>query len=387
MTFVIREAGGVRFTEKLVLGTGLSLNPTAEGAPELAGGRAGELLLLPSGKDDTARIQAALNGGTDVRLAPGLFTISSQINVGTTTAGTGQRLLGSGVARTRVELVGFPSQAIQVRASHSGVEDLTLEANSSVEGIRVAVTTGSLTQTTGVVIRNVRIETVNTGIWLENAVAAVVENVQVTGVAAAGIYAQAIGASDIAGLVIRNVRVECTDGGPIGVALVGISGASVSGVVVRLATSQGVWVQGGAGVHVSGVRLYDCGIGVSLQNTSGTVVEGVDAVYPTGLGSRGILVDGSREVTLSSVRVSRYPEPMVVTGSENVVAGALRLDISGGSPNPHLRVTSSPRVFVTSLTVVSAAVTQVDVAAAGSRVLFGPTNVTLVNSGGFYAAL
>ncbi len=62
---------------------------TAGGLPELLGIAGGEVVLRPSGGDDTQAIRDALTRFGGVRLGPGEFNVSGTIPLGTGQAVTG----------------------------------------------------------------------------------------------------------------------------------------------------------------------------------------------------------------------------------------------------------------------------------------------------------
>ncbi|HEX2205973.1 MAG TPA: right-handed parallel beta-helix repeat-containing protein [Longimicrobium sp.] len=396
MTFVIREAGGVRFTEKLVLGAGLSVGPTAEGAPELVSGRAGEIQLAPTGLDDTKQIQDALARGVDVRLGAGTFTVSATITVGS--GGAAQRLIGAGPGATRLLMnATAPGVVVRLAASRCGVESLWIDNPGNIIGVLAAITPGGSAKITGIVLRDLRMTDADLPVQLENPVTCAIENLHATGVSNYGIYVNAT-ATECTGVTVRNVTFEGLAGvGLVGVYLGGVSATACEGVVARQFTQHGVWVNGGSGHHLAGIRAVECGAGVTVQNASAATLEGADVLGVPGSAlitqTRGIQVTGAKDVAVHGCRVTKMPEPVRIASSENVVVGAVRSDTSGTTiANPHLAVTASPGVFVTSFRIVNPAVPpafEVDVAGAGSRVLFGPHNFAAgrINSGGFFAAL
>ena len=412
--FIIREAGGPRFAATLVIGRGAAVATTPGGLPELVGLRVGETQLLPSGGDDTAALNAALALGDDVRLGPGVFQLSSTLVVGSAfESGPGPRLIGSGVNRTRIRMTAT-GPAVVLRGDYSGIESLTLEGPgmSDVDstGIRVGqppavpfptepglnldISPIAPRTVTGVTIRDVRVEKAGFGIRLVNAASCTLRGVRVTEIAETGIVSEVIQdlilpAPPLPGpVILTDVRVE---GANIGIDLYNSASVTARAVEVRTCQNTGVLMTGGSGHQLGSLRVSQCGAGLVLQGVRATSVDGVAI---TGCTS-GVQVSDSKDVSVTGAEVSGANGSLAVSGSENVIVGAFRSDMSstaGSSPAPHLTVTSSAGVFVTSLRVVNPSTTpvyEVNVAQAGGRVLFGPHNVTAsrINSGGNFAQL
>ena len=397
MTFIIRDVGGaLSLSENLVLPRGVAVGADTQGVPTLLGASVEEIQLDAQGGDETARIQAALDTGANVRLGPGTFLVSAALQVGLSTPV--QRLCGSGQTATRLYMTASgPTAVIQLRNYGCTVESLWIDNPGGVIGILAAVTPGGSSQITGITIRDVRFDDADIPVQLENPVHCLVEDVYAVDVPNYGIYVTAT-AADCAGLMLRNVTVAGLPGaGLVGVRVNNVSAVSVQGVVARVFRQHGVWISGGAGHSLAGVRTVECAAGVTIQGTGAVSLEGAEVVgvpaSATVTHTKGIHVDAAKDVAVHGCRVVKMPEPVRVTGSENVVIGAVRSDTSGTTiANPHLLVSASPGVFVTSFRITNPAVPpafEVDVAAAGSRVLFGPHNFTpaRINSGGNFAAL
>jgi hypothetical protein len=396
MTFIIRDVtGGVSLSENLVLPRGVAVGADTQGVPTLLGASVEEIQLDAQGGDETARIQAALDTGANVRLGPGTFLVSAALQVGL--AAPVQQLAGSGQTATRLYMTASaPVAVIQLRNYGCTVESLYIDNPGNVIGILAAVTPGGASQITGITIRDVRFDFADLPIQVENPVHCLIEDVYMNAVPNYGVYVTAT-AAGCEGLTMRNVVVR---GGTclVGVRVNNVSAVAMESVLASRCTQHGVWISGGAGHHLAGVRVVECGAGITIQNTGAASLEAAEVVGVPGSGlvptqTKGIHVDASKDVAVHACRVVKMPEAVRVTGSENVVIGAVRSDTSGTTiANPHLLVSASPGVFVTSFRVVNPAVPpafEVDVAGAGSRVLFGPHNFTpaRINSGGNFAAL
>jgi hypothetical protein len=368
-SFIIRDATGTREAETLVLGGGLRITETAGGLPELEGLLLGEIQLMPSGGDDTQPIRAALATGRDVRLGPGAFNIA-----GTITLGAGQRLAGSGVARTALRATTPLAPMVAITSSGCAVEGLALRGYAQT-GIR-AVVSGPVT------LRDLFFFNMDMAVYLEDVVDAEVCRV-FTVFVAQGILARGISRS-----TLRNVTINQT--------LTGIRIENGTGVACEFVSTtgeddmspSGIEISGGTGYRLSQVRVENCLSPVSLVGVAGAALE----LLSLGLCRTGILLDGVRDATLDASRVWASRSALVVRDSENVVVGAFVSDNNLiTSPDPQLIVEASAGVFFTGtrITHVSSSPWDVDVSLAGSRVLFGPHNIIAgrVNSGGNYAAL
>ncbi|MEW5925857.1 MAG: hypothetical protein AB1941_00050 [Gemmatimonadota bacterium] len=370
--FIIREGTGTREAETLVLGHGVPLTTTAGGLPELATTRVGETQLMPSGGDDTQAIRDALATGLDVRLGPGTFTITDTLTLGA--GGKGQRLVGSGTARTTLDAIGPVTTMVAIAFRDCAVEGLALTGYAQT-GIR-AVVSGAVT------LRDLHIYNADRGIHLENAYGAEVSRVLVV-FSPEGIYARSISRS-----TLRDITVTST--------LTGIRIENGTGVTCESISATGEDDQAPSVIVISGGTDYRVSrvLAESFQNP--VVLGGAQRVsvelLSLGLCNTGILLDGMRDVTLSASRVWASRNALVVRGCEDVVVGAFRSDNSlVTSPAPHVLVESSPGVFFTGIRIVkpSNSTYDVDVSLAGGRVLFGPHNFdpARINSGGNFAQL
>lgn len=389
--FIIRESGGgFREAETLVLGESLPITTTPGGLPELNLARAGEVNLMPSGGDDTARIQAALNEYPQVRLGPGTFLVSTLVQLGQFfVPASGNRLVGSGIDRTRVKMTAL-TVAFGIRADDCSIEDLTIEgfggAGTGIQSLLVfSSPTFSLRGTT---IRNVKVEAAGLGIQAENTNDMEVTNFTMTGASGFGISARGF-AAGTSGLRLSGIKVENVANG---IQVRDYSRVSMEGVTVRSCTTTGLVLEGGTAHSLAAVRVTDSATGVTLKNVvSAAAGGGVETVTCP----QGFLVEGSKDVALSGCRARGANGSLIIRTSEDVVVGAFRSDMTGapGPANaPHVKVETSPGVFVTGVRIVNPGVVppfEVDVSLAGSRVLFGPNNFNpaLINSGGNYAQL
>lgn len=380
---LIRTPGGIRRAGALVLGEGLRITETAGGLPELESTVVGDPPLMPSGGDDTQAIRDALATGRDVRLGPGTFTISS-ITLGSGSGGTekGQWLIGSGVNRTRVDLVGsYGSEGIIVQASHCGVEGLLLNGGhytSARTGIQAMFDPAPSPPRGNLTIRSVRFEQMETAIRLENVSVCTIEDVSVHRTSLAGISARGVSRG-----VLRNVDVSYVDA-VAGIYFESCAGIVCESVLVQSCNDHSIALYGGSGYRLSTVRVQysDSGQPAVLitGNATGVVVDLLDVLTEL----VAISLSQARDVTLNSCRVSGALASLLISGSENVLVGAFRSELTQGT---HLSVSGSTGVFVTGMRVSGTGT--VNVSAAGSRVLFGPNNFApgSINSGGNYVAL
>ena len=398
--FIIRDGAGTREAETLVLGRGLRITETAGGLPELEGVHGSEVLLTPSGADDTQAINDALATGKDVRLGPGTFTISDTLVVG---AAGSQRLGGSGADRTDVSLTGPGFPAVLVVAGHC-----------TVEGMRI-VGTGSLTGRAGVraafpsvagnhvVLRSLQIDRTETAVHLENATcdlsnlainhtqtAVHLENVtcDISNLRSVlsnqyGIFARGLKGT------IRNVEIFSAD--THGIHIEDGDAVTCHSVLVTDSSDAGIHVSGGTGYLLSAVHTEGCGMGLTI---TGADVVTVDSLFvAAGFLGSGVWVDQVRSMALNGCWIRGARLSLLVENSQNVVAGALLSDHAGAAgPWSHLTVRNSAGVFVTGMRVISQSpppTYEVDVSLAGARVLFGPHNINPahINSGGNFAAL
>jgi hypothetical protein len=368
--FIIRQpSGSPAFSNSLVLGAGLRLEETAGGIPELAG-IGGEAWLAPSGGDDTARIRQALAGAgvRRVRLGPGTFTITDRI-----TLQAGQVLAGSGAERTT--LTSANGQFVEMLAG-STVEALTMDGVYLGGGPPDG--RGGRLRVDGVTVRNAEFGIEGAGPWTVTNSAFV--NI---GGAAVSIFR---GALQMSGVLVRTCG--------LGLQLDDITTAEISGVtmvscgtgiIVNISRSLsleatylhacgGVILTSASGAQVSAVRLVDCTAGLRLENSHGAILAGCSVRSPAAPGAGG---------------------PLAIIASNGVAVNGFHSDSSaaGAGAPPHVLVAGgATEVMFTAVRVVNGTtppVFEVDVSAAGGRVLFAQQNFdpARINSGGKYAAL
>lgn len=368
--FIIRQpSGSPAFSNSLVLGTGLRLEETAGGIPELAG-IGGEAWLAPSGGDDTARIRQALAGAgvRRVRLGPGTFTITDRI-----TLQTGQVLAGSGAERTT--LTSANSQFVEMLAG-SEVEAMTMDGVYIAGG--PANPPAGRFRVDGVTVRNADLGIEGAGLWTVtnsffvniggSAVSLFRGALQMSGViivtCVAGLQLDDITTAEISGVSI----VDCATG-----IIVNIS-RSLSLEAVYLNGCGGVTLINAPGAQLSALRLVNCSAGIRLDSSHGAVVAGCSVRSPAAAGTSG---------------------PLAIIGGSGVAVNGFHSDASatGAGAPPHILVAGgATEVMLTAVRVVNGTtppVFEVDVAGAGGRVLFAQQNFdpARINSGGKYAAL
>jgi hypothetical protein len=372
--FIIRDATGTREAETLVIGRGIPLSTTAGGLPELASLLVGETQLMPSGGDDTQAIRDALARFGGVRLGPGDFNVSGQIEVG-----TGQSVAGCGPDRTRILTSSAP-------AGLSAIFHLT-GSGATVEGMNVfgnAASCVSADSATGARIRDLRLNTSQYGIKLSGVAHGEVSGVFTESVWGTGLHAT--GGEQLAvtglkvdsasqGLVLSSVRgAQCT-----GLRLrVDQTGVTASGTALAFSSVQiedgqyGLRIAGGLGVTVSGLQTLNVE-STALEVTGSTAValagccaRNTEGTYLHIGSSNGVTVDG----LLCDARLVLATMPYVVVDS-----GSMQVRLSGTHRlNPY---NWPPPQY------------EVDVTAAGGRVVFIQHNFdpARINSGGNFAAL
>jgi hypothetical protein len=368
--FIIREPGGSQaFANSLVLGAGLRLVETAGGLPELAG-IGGEAWLAPSGGDDTARIRNALAGAgvQRVRLGPGTFTISDRI-----TLLSGQVLAGSGSERTTLTSANY--QFVEM-LSGTTVESLTMD------GVYIAGgpphPSGAHFRVDGVTIKNAEFGIEGAGYWaVTNSIFQNIDN------AAIGI---STGSLEISGGII----VACG----IGLRLSKMTTAAVSRVTMSQC-AQGIIVNVSRGLSLESVYLGECG-GVTLTNGRGAQLSGVQLVEC----SAGVRLEYSQGAVLAGCYVRSAAGagpngPLAIIGGNSIAVNGFHSDstaLGAGAP-PHVLVAGgATQVMFTAVHVVNGTTPptyEVDVSAAGGRVLFAQQNFdpARINSGGKFASL
>ena len=394
--FVIRGAqGGVRNADTLVIGPGVRIadhRPT--GLPELLGGHAGEAVLVPTGGDDTAMIQAALWEAPRVRLGPGTFQLSGRVYIG-----NGATLSGSGAAHT---VLNAP-HADHLLVFGDGCENACIE-HLTVRGPGKGVSSGA-----GVIsdrgsggpavarrlrVRDVRLEDIGGhGIHLHDVSEAEITNVDLESIGSSGVllsYGRTCS--------LRNLRIR--DTGWQGVELAGPFSTEVSAVWVEDVGNYGVYAYEARALRLDSVVVKWCHRGVVLGGCKAVSVDSVQTQDT----QTGLRVDSSWNVTVSSFRALSFDEAgLLVRGGGYVTATGFLAD--QGYQNavvnvPHVKVAGDPvsgagavNVTLVGFQKVNAAAGaptfEADVVGAGGRVVFIQHNIdtTRVNGPANFAAL
>ncbi|MET0398967.1 MAG: right-handed parallel beta-helix repeat-containing protein [Longimicrobiaceae bacterium] len=373
--FIIRDDGGTREAETLVIGRGIPLSTTAGGLPELESLLLGQTQLMPSGGDDTQAIRDALARFGGVRLGPGEFNVS-----GTISLGTGQSVAGCGSLRTTVRST-HAGAAFDLAGSGTSIRELELRGPGDyVIGSRGVVATGA----TDVRLRGLRVLLFDRGVALAQPSRVEVSQVKVLSVNA-GISLIGPGAQ----AAFSNVDVDGAQGWGISVA--SMDCVSFTRVTVR-DCAPGIQVSGCSSLEIQAARISDCGEGLVLLTTRGAEVGGVH-VFQCG---SGIRVEGSLAVMLNGCSMVRVEETtLILRNCTAVTASGLLSDRTGQiqAVPPHVLVDGgSTQVVLSGVQRVNPPVPplyEVDVSGAGGRVVFIQHNFdpARINSGGNFAAL
>ena len=385
--FIIREGGGTRFANSLVLGRGVHLNTAAGGVPELSGG-AGEL--LPSGRDDTQPIREALSdAGSSVRLGPGTFKVS-----------------GSLVMQAGVSIRGRAAGSTVVAASHAGpvfevagddvrIEDLTVQG----PGLSVA---GSVGVASAVVAPDPE----------DLPYPVSVARLRLSGLAVRHLAKgfSLVGTTmEIRGCALESLGSGLEILGDRGITLADTSFTSITGLPMFFGNIQAltctgltaiscggvIYVSSCYGIALRSIHALNCGGGVTVNYTS---IAELSAVSLAGCGG-GFLIENGASVTLNGCgTVHGQSNPITVRGGSfggfgTVVNGFYAEMTGGGAPVPPLvRVDGGARgVLFNGIhhRGSGGGGIDVDVASAGGRVLFiqHDFDPARVNSGGNFAQL
>jgi len=369
-SFLIREADGVRAADTLVLGPGMLLGETAGGLPELLGAAWAEVVVQPSGGDDTQAIRNALATGRDVRLAPGTFSVKDPIPLG------GQSVRGCGPYRTAV-LCPFEHMAVfTVSGAGTAIENLALIGPGMIGiGTMGILATGA----TDLRFRDLRIERIDYGIVLNGT-----SRVEITSVVArliTNVGIQATGPGER--MVVSGVSVSGGEGW--GLQFTSMDGLSCQGISVRECAG-GMFVNGGSSHALRDVRIVECGPGLGLSGVSASELAGVRVLNST----YGIAVGGCTGVTLGGCGL-QAGTPLNIGGGQAVTASGIHTETTGSGA--HVVVQGgATEVVITGIHRVNPATPptyEVDVSGAGGRVLFAQHNFdpAHINSGGNFAAL
>lgn len=367
--FIIRQPGGTRVANSLVLGGGARITETAGGIPELVG-FAGETLLMPSGGNDTTAIRTALSGAARVRLGPGTFTVS-----GTITLAAGQTIAGSGADQTVVQ------------SSHAGPV-FTLANGSGVESLAVVGPGSAVTASVGLRgigandlrIRNLRLQSLGYAVWLDNARRVYMDQLLVR-----TIGADAISVTGGEHIAASGVDIDGAVGD--GLAFRSLDAVSVTGATVRNC-ARGLYLYQGNAHVLQSIRFATCTHGITLDTTSAELA-GVQAASCT----MGFLIRVCAAVHMHACSTIYVPgDPVVIQGGFSIAISGF-YSIMTGSTTPHLTVKGgAPLVTVQSFYVQNQSIPptwEVDVTAAAARVVFIQHNFdpARINSGGWFAAL
>ena len=374
--FLIREAEGIQEAETLVLGTGMLVDRTAGGLPELLGIAGGEVVLRPSGGDDTQAIRDALTRFGGVRLGPGEFNVS-----GTIPLGTGQAVTGCGSLRTTV------------RSTHAGAVFNLTGSGTTVEALEVRGPGDHVSGSVGVAaasvsdirLRGLRILLLERGVSFAQASRVAVSELKVLSV---GVGVSLAGPGTR--VVLASVDVDGAQGSGVDVAT-SLDCVSFTGVTVRDCTT-GIRVSGGSALDLQAVRVSDCGEGLVMLATRGVEMAGVHVLQCTS----GIRVEGSLAVMLNGCSVVRCEETTLVL--RNCTAATVSGFLSDRTGQiqavpPHVLVDGgSTQVVLSGVQRVNPPVPpqyEVDVSGAGGRVVFIQHNFdpARINSGGNFAQL
>ena len=367
--FIIREAGGVRTANSLVIGRGVPLATTAGGLPELESLVVGETQLMPSGGDDTQAILAALARFGRVRLGPGEFLV-----IGTIALGTGQSVAGCGPERTTIR---FLQQAALFSLSGRGttVEGMAI-IGPGVERINsVAVQS---TSATDIRLRELSIGEVDRGIDLAAARQVEISHVKLRFIGSNALLVAGPGGQvDITNVVLDEV-------GNSALVLTSLDGVHCASINISECT-RGVLISQGRGHTFQSLQCFNVGLGLSAQGTQGLHVAGALLLEC----SSTLILTNTSGVHLAGCTLLG-DTPLRISGGQAISASGIRSESTFG---PHVLVTNgATQVTVSDIHRVNPATPptyEVDVAGAGGRVVFIQHNFdpARINSGGNFAAL
>ncbi len=149
MPLIFQKGTSSQRSQTLVIGSGLNLDQTPDGLAQISAGAssAGEIVVQPSGADDTAAIQNAIWPNARVTLAPGTFNISGIIDLA-----AGVSLRGSGMDKTTVVKGNFAGPAFRLgdQVQLASIENLRIvgpgkaiaAGNKGIQSSRSAPPTG-----------------------------------------------------------------------------------------------------------------------------------------------------------------------------------------------------------------------------------------------------
>ncbi|MBV9774794.1 MAG: hypothetical protein JO040_12645, partial [Gemmatimonadetes bacterium] len=325
--FIIRRPDGIRYSNSLVIGPGISVTETAGGIPEITG-FPGEVTLMPCGNDDTAAIRAALAVYPRVRLGPGTFHLGA-----TVTIEAGREVVGLGPST--VVLVTHTGIGFNLTGDFTAIENLGIFGSGDFFPGHVAV---SATGVRHVRLRQIVMASFGRGIELN----------QVSNVLVSGVDAEDFGTGHGISVVGPGDQVSVTDirmngAHSAGINLVLVNGVRCEGVVVQdsgngirmqqvrsavLGSAQiytfgpGLLVQNSSSVEIAGVQIEGSNALFRIENTSGAVLGGCGTVESrtTSLTIRGgtaVTVDGFSSAMAASL--TSAPPHVLVDGGSTLV--------------------------------------------------------------------
>jgi hypothetical protein len=379
MDILIREADGIRRAGALMIGQGVPLGTTAGGIPELLPGPPfAEAQLMPSGGDDTGAILAALASSRRVRLGPGTFKMSFIIQVG-----TGQSIVGCGPERTTIQITTDTQPAFfQLSGNGAAIEELTLRGS-----LNATFDNGILsTSATNVRLRGLHLRDFGTGIRLGP-----VNRLEISRVSVERTM-NSIFVEDSQQVVIQDVYIDGNFGN--GIILESIEGLRCAGVTLLQCQGSSL-VASGSGLMLQAIHLIQCEDCLTILNSRGVEISAVHAVEGTPY-TPYVTIAGSTGATVSGCSILRGRNTALnIYNCTAVTVSGFHSDLTGNSAAtaPHVVVGGgSTEVTISGLRVVNPATPpqyEVDVAAAGGRVLFAGHNFNpaRINSGGNFAPL
>jgi hypothetical protein len=379
LDILIREPDGIRRAGALVIGQGVPLGTTAGGLPELLEPTPfGEAQLMPSGGDDSLAIQAALDRALRVRLGPGTFNIREIIEIG-----TGQSIVGCGPERTTVRIT-TNTQPAYFRLSGNGaaIEELSLRGSLEATFDYGIYTTSA----TNVRLRGLHLSEFGTGIGLS-----AVNRLEVSLVSVENTFYPIV-VHDSQQVVIREVHIDGNFGA--GISLANIDGLRCIGVTLLQCQGSSITASG-SGLVLKAIRLIQCEGGLTIINSRGVEVSGVHATEGTPFSAQVTLSNTTGVMVSGCSALDAKYTTLAIYSCTAVTVSGFHSDLTGttAATSPHVVVGGgSTEVMISGIRVVNPATPaqyEVDVSAAGGRVLFAQHNFdpARINSGGNFVAL
>ena len=125
MPLIFQKGTSSQRSQTLVVGSGLNLDQTPDGLAQISAGSSasGEVVIQPSGGDDTAAIQAAIWPNARVILAPGTFNVAAIIDLA-----AGVSIRGSGMDKTTVAKSDFSGPVFRLgdQVQYAAIENLRI---------------------------------------------------------------------------------------------------------------------------------------------------------------------------------------------------------------------------------------------------------------------